>query len=322
MSNPSSDSSRLPDFFLAGQPKSGTTALYAMLRRHPDVFMPGLKEPQFLATDLPWRFPQPSYQTRLPSTLEEYLALFADAEPQQRLGEASGAYLFSRTAAAEIAKLNPQARVIIIFREPASFLRSLHLQLIADLQEDERDLRKAMALEPLRDQGRRIPGTAYRPADLRYSEHLRYTDQLVRFHAALPREQVRTYIYDDFRADNLGTVQQIFEFIAVDPAFVPPVLENNKAVAVRSQVLSHNLHRFSVGHGPFSRATKGLVKAIVPERQRRRVLHGVETFAYPPPPPPDEELMHELRLRLRPEVERFSEYIGRDLVALWAYDRL
>ena len=43
---------RRPDFFVVGQPKSGTTALYEVLRAHPQIYMPPIKEPTFLASDV------------------------------------------------------------------------------------------------------------------------------------------------------------------------------------------------------------------------------------------------------------------------------
>jgi len=49
---------RRPDFFVVGQPKSGTTALYEMLRQHPQIYMPDLKEPEFFAADLRRRAPR------------------------------------------------------------------------------------------------------------------------------------------------------------------------------------------------------------------------------------------------------------------------
>jgi hypothetical protein len=119
---------RLPDFFIVGQPKSGTTALHEMLRSHPQVFMPASKEPWFFATELHDRTPPRPEGT--PRTLAEYVALFEDARPDQRVGEASPLYLWSRTAAARIAAAQPQARIIVILREPASLLRSLHLQFV------------------------------------------------------------------------------------------------------------------------------------------------------------------------------------------------
>src|SRR5947207_12752534 len=85
---------RLPDFFIVGHHKSGTTALYEMLRGHPEIFMPALKEPRFFAEDLRAQFePEPS--GRLPHTLDEYLELFAQAREDQLIGEASPAYLRS-----------------------------------------------------------------------------------------------------------------------------------------------------------------------------------------------------------------------------------
>src|SRR5579864_7934349 len=102
---------RLPDFFIVGHAKSGTTALYEMLRDHPQIFMPDMKEPWFFSTDMRPRFPPPR-SGPAPETLEEYLALFRDAGPHQRAGEASSSYLWSRTAAQGIAGVAPQARII------------------------------------------------------------------------------------------------------------------------------------------------------------------------------------------------------------------
>src|SRR5438067_10190697 len=118
---------RVPDFFIVGHHKSGTTALYEMLRSHPQIYMPTLKEPRYFASDLRAQF-EPVKTGRIPATLEDYLALFDDAKPDQVMGEASPSYLRSRAAARAIAEVQPAARIIAILREPASFLRSLHLQ--------------------------------------------------------------------------------------------------------------------------------------------------------------------------------------------------
>src|SRR6266487_1139605 len=85
---------RVPDFFIVGHHKSGTTALYEMLRRHPQIYMPELKEPRYFASDLRAQF-EPVRTGRLPETLEQYLALFADAREGQLTGEASPSYLRS-----------------------------------------------------------------------------------------------------------------------------------------------------------------------------------------------------------------------------------
>src|SRR6202035_3164545 len=108
------------------------------------------------------------------------------ALPERRVGEASPGYLLSRTAAASIADLQPNARIIAILREPASFLRSLHLQFLRTYVETESDLRRALALEPDRRQHRHVPRYTYWPQALLYSEHVRYVEQLRRYHAVFP----------------------------------------------------------------------------------------------------------------------------------------
>ena len=68
---------------------------------------------------------------------------------------------------------------------------------------------------------------------------------------------------------------------------------------------------------------KGTVKAFVPRSTRRRLLHTVRSqVVFSAPPLPDEAFMTELRASLKPEIERFSDYLGRDLVPLWGYDHV
>ncbi len=118
-----------------------------------------------------------------PETLQEYLELFSDARPEQIIGEASTSYLWSRTAAQGIAQVAPDARCIAILREPASFLRSLHLQLVQTHVESEKDLRRAFSLRGGAARGRHVPRRSHRPQLLQYSEHVRYAEQLRRYEA-------------------------------------------------------------------------------------------------------------------------------------------
>ncbi len=304
---------RMPDFFIVGHHKSGTTALYEMLRRHPQIFMPQLKEPKFFASDMPARF-EPSSALALPRTLEEYLALFDPAAPGQRRGEASPSYLTSRTAAAEIAQARPDARIIAILREPAAFVRSLHLQLVQSGVERERDLRTALAHELVVRQGRPIH---------RYTDHVHYVEQLRRYHAVFPRAQVMAIVYDDFRADNEATVRAVLRFLGVDDTAPVHALEANPSVRVRSLRLNNAVSAVAAGRGPLARTAKGAIKSLTPQGVRRRALRATHRAAvYGKPEPPNERLMLELRHRFQPQVAALSEYLGRDLLALWGYDRL
>jgi hypothetical protein len=302
---------RAPDFFIVGHHKSGTTALYEMLRRHPQIYMPGLKEPRYFAADLRALVPSPLTH---PQTLEQYLALFEGALPQQRAGEASPSYLRSQAAASAIAAVQPAARIIAIFREPVSFVGSMHLQLLQEHVETEPDLAEAVAREALQRQGQVVR---------RYADHVRYAEQLRRYHAVFPPEQVLALIYDDFRADNEATVRRVLRFLDVDDGAPIEVLEANPTVRVRSMRLDAAVRKLSVGRGPLSGAAKGVARALLPEDLRRGPLRAMRrSLVYGRPRAADERLVGELKRRYKPEVVALSEYLDRDLVSLWGYDRI
>jgi hypothetical protein len=312
---------RMPDFFIVGHPKCGTTALYAMLKRHPQIYLPELKEPWFFAEDLRARLQEPAI--RLPDTLEEYLSLFAAAESDQRVGEASPSYLLSRTAARAIAVAQPAARSIAILREPVSFLRSLHLQLLQSHTETEKDLRKALSLEHDRREGRRVPPRCRRPPMLIYSDHVRYVEQLRRYHDAFPAEQLLVLVYDDFRADNEATVRRVLRFLDVDDTAPMGAGEINPTVRVRARRLYELIHAISMSRGPMSRAVKATARRLTAGALTRESAVAIrDRLLYASPRPPDESLTLELRGRFKAEVEMLSEYLGRDLVTLWGYDHV
>jgi hypothetical protein len=319
--SPDPRGARVPDFFIVGQPKSGTTALSDMLRGQPGVYMPASKEPWFFATELLERTPPRPEGT--PRTLKDYLAWFAQAAPEQRMGEASPLYLWSRTAAGRIASVCPRAKIVAILREPAALLRSLHLQFLETYVETESDFAKAVALEGARREGRHIPRHTYWPQTLMYSEHVRYVEQLRRYEGVFSPEQMLVLIYDDYRADNEGTVRRVLRFLEVQDTAPIEVLEANPSVGVRSQRLHELVHAVSVGRGPLSLALKAAIKALTPTSMRRGALHATQrNVVYRQPPPPDETFMLELRRRFKGEVVALGEHLGRDLVTLWGYDRV
>jgi hypothetical protein len=313
---------RVPDFFVVGHPKCGTTAMYEMLRAHPGIFMPELKEPRYFDTDMRQRF-VPRRQGPLPTTIEAYTSLFEAAPSRQLVGEASPSYLVSHTAAGLIAEAQPHARIIAILREPASFLRSLHLQLVQSHMETVKDLRRAIELEPARLEGRRIPRRSHRPQALHYSDNVRYVDQLRRYHEVFPPEQVLVLIYDDYRADNEGTMRRILRFLEVDDTVPIAARDVNPSVLVRSQQLEEAMNATAVGQGPISNFAKAAIKTVVPRRVRRGAFRRLRRGAVlSEPKPVDESYMLELRRRFKPEVAALGEYLDRDLLGLWGYDEL
>jgi hypothetical protein len=313
---------RTPDFFIIGHQKCGTTALYYMLRDHPQIYLPRYKEPRFFAPEL--RPPRRLETPDCPQTLERYLALFADARPGQRIGETSPQYIRSPTAASRIAELSPGARIIAILREPVAFLRSYHMQMVASHVETEKDFRKAISLEGSRRQGAAGEGS-FLPPQWLYSDHVRYAGQLARFRSAFSSEQILVLIYDDFRRDNEHAVHQIQRFLGVDDSVPIAPVETEPLEAVRSMRL-HQLGRTVRGGnrapGPAGALARAVVDAL-PEGIRHGTLaRAFNRLAYTSPEPPDADFTLELRRRFKAEVEAISDDLGRDLVSLWGYDKL
>jgi Sulfotransferase family len=313
---------RVPDFFIVGHHKCGTTALYAMLGRHPEIYLPLLKEPRFFATDL--SYPNPPERKLVPESLEEYLALFDGAAPGQLTGDGSPMYLWSREAAGNIAAVRPEARMIAILREPASFLHSLHNHWLLHHIEPEKDLRTAISLEQARREGRDPSGGSFWPQALLYSDHVRYVEQLRRYEDAFPKEQLLVLVYDDFRRDNEATVRRVLGFLGVDDTLPIELLERmTTTTRVRAQRLDGLLRAMYVGDKRWSRLARTGLRAVSSEGTRRRASRFVRRrVVYGKPQAPDEALVLELRHRFKGEVEALSEHLDRDLVALWGYDKL
>ena len=156
-----------------------------------------------------------------------------------------------------------------------------------------------------------------------YSEHVRYVEQLRRFHAVFPAEQVLVLIYDDFRSDNEATVSRVLRFLGVDDARPLEIVEANPTVRLRSPRVEQLVRALYRGEGVSARAAKATLKALTPKRLRRDALAATQRhLVYGAPRPLDDALAAELRCRFRGEVVALSEYLNRDLVGLWGYDDL
>jgi hypothetical protein len=278
--------------------------------------MPGFKELHYFADELTSEAPV----VGVPASHDDYISLFTPATPDQLVGEASTTYIWSRTAAENIARVRSDARIIMILREPASFLRALHLEYVKIHVETERDLRRALALEEERRNGRQLPDVGFWTPVLLYSEHMRYMDQLRRYLDAFSTDQLLILIYDDFRKDNKAVLRAILRFLGVSDTVFLPTIEANQTVRLRNNWAEQMLQAVSEGHGRGSSMMKVAVEAVTTQRLRRVAQKAVrEHIVYAKPQAPDHDLMLELRHRYKPEVVALSEYLKRDLVTLWGY---
>jgi len=197
-----------PNFFIVGVAKCGTTALFDYLAQHPNTWCPAEKEPNFLAFDYP--------ALQGPRTEENYLKLFADAgDEHTAVGEASILYFFSKVAIEEIREHYPDAKLIIMIRNPAEMVYSFHSQLMSTANEDVADFEQAWRLQDERREGRHIPSRCLVPEFLQYRDIGRLSRGIRRVLDVFPREQVRLIVFDDMKADPQGVFDDVTDYLGL-----------------------------------------------------------------------------------------------------------
>src|SRR5689334_7725620 len=160
---------------------------------HPGIYMPELKEPHFFSRDFP-KFGKVH-------DVESYLDVFEEAPDEVRTGEASVWYLYSNCAIPRILEANPEARIIVMLRNPVTMARSLHRQLILSLREDIDDFQSAWRAQRDRRAGKRLPLYCPEPSHLQYADVCRFSRQLERAIKMVPPAQLKILIYEEFFSD-------------------------------------------------------------------------------------------------------------------------
>lgn len=292
---------RTPDFFIVGAIKSGTTALYEYLRRHPEIYMPEVKEPYFFGSDM-----DADYFVR---DWDEYLALFGEAGDACRIGEASTGYLYSRVAAREIRERLGPVRIIIMLRNPVDVMYAHHSQLLEHGSEVISDFAEALEAEADRKRGERVPEKAEPPEGLYYREAVRFHEQVRRYFDVFGRELVHVIVFDDLVRDTPTVYRRVLRFLEVDDAFRPEF----RVVNPNRRLWFPGLRRWLKDPPDLVRR---LGRVLLPSRRLRiRLVELLVRLNAPtrPRPPMDPALRRRLLGELAPEIDRLGALVDRDL---------
>lgn len=291
-----------PVFFIVGAPKCGTTALYYYLKQHPQLYLPQ-KELYFFGSDFTFRHPRPTHSY--------YLSLFKEAKPGQLCGEASVWYLYSQNAAREIYDFNPNARIIIMLRNPVQMLYALHSQQVYEGNENLPVFEDALLAEPLRRRGKMLPPLIGCPYEgLFYSDVARFTPQVSRFLNVFGPDRVKIILYDDFAANAAAVYRQTLAFLGVDAGFTVETKRINPNKTIKYPLLRNLLKRRSA-------AWVNLVKTLLPSKKVRKwvqnKLWAVNT-QYEERKPLNPQTQAFLEQAFTPDIAALSRLLNRNLL--------
>lgn len=223
---------RLPTFFILGNPKCGTTALYHYLRGHRSVFMCNPKEPHCFDLDLSGpHVPLPTYESLFSSVTVTHRAV----------GEATATYLHSQCAVPSILKCIPHAKFIVILRHPLQFIQSFHAQQIVNGNENIPGFEEAWRAEADRRRGLQIPAFCSSIEELFYSEWVRFGSQLERLFALARPEMVKVIMFDEFVSDTRKAYTEILQFLEIPDDGRTEFPRMNESRVPRSRVIQRAL---------------------------------------------------------------------------------
>jgi hypothetical protein len=284
--------------------KCGTTALYYYLRQHPQIYLhPTRKEAQFFCYEgqAP-RFAGPGDErvnAYAITTLDAYREMFAGAAGQPMVGEVGTVYIYVPGTAERIRRHVPEARLIAILRNPVERAYSNFVHLVREELEPCRELAEAVRREPERIRANWSPHWHYVQAGF-------YQEQVRRYLEVFDRRQIRFYLYDDYLADPVALVQDVFRFLGVDDRVVPDVsLRHNVGGIPRSPAL----HKLLDTPHPVKR----LLRPFLSSERRLALRERVRGLNLRRPPPLRPEMRQHLIALYRDDVRALGDLLGRDL---------
>lgn len=210
----------MPNFFIVGAAKAGTTSLYEYLSHHPEVYFSNIKEPHFFDTDtidhdMEYETDYIDFESALKKKLhslrvkdtQHYHQLFNNVTTQKAIGEATVSYLYSKISADSIHETVPEAKIIIILRNPVERAFSHYLM----------DVRSQWTNKPFLNAAIDSLNDAEEDWACQYIRLGLYHEQVKRYFDIFPKSQIKVLLFDNLKTDTNSVIQDIFEFLEIQP---------------------------------------------------------------------------------------------------------
>ena len=302
----------MPNFFIVGAQKAGTTSLYHYLNQHPQVYMSPIKEPFFFDHEIDSRgeivqreFGGHHQPPRF-SNLKEYRALFRGVKDEAAIGEATPLYIYAPGAAERIRTHVPEARSIALLRNPADRAYSAFLYALRIGAEPLTDFAQALREEP-----RRIDNGWH------YVFHYRtrglYYEQLKRYYELFNKERIGVWLYEDLKDEPAKVSQSAFRFLGIEETFTPDTSSRHNPAGVPASEYARAAMKATD-------TTVGVLRKVVAPTSRilpmvLKVRRAVQSQVLTEPPPIDPGIRAELIRWYKEDILKLQDLIRRDLSA-------
>jgi hypothetical protein len=220
---------RLPNFFIIGAPKCGTTSLSKWLAGHPEVYFSPIKEPHFFNTDENWFWR---------GTEKKYLKLFEKVKTYHKaIGEGSVWYLNSKVAVSNIEKFtNKNAKYIVCLRNPIEMVVSLHNQLIVTGIENILDFNKAWKMSEHRNEDQGFTSFYRQTSHLHYKNSCLLGQQVQRLFENVPRDRIHFVFIEDMKSNPEKIYNQVIHFLNLTAHKKNDFVKENSSKKLRSGI--------------------------------------------------------------------------------------
>jgi len=233
---------RKPNLFIVGAAKSGTTSLYRYLSANPQIYVSPVKEPKFFslkANKFPHNGPgDDAVDCTIIKSMDEYLELFRDAVNQEYLCEASADYLyFHDVVAPSLKNFNPDAKIIILLRNPIDRAFSAYKHMVRDGRETL-TFENAIKMENTRK--------ALNYEFIWYYIDVGFYYEQVKTYISYFKDNVKIILYDELCNDTLGVLNNIGKFLNIDMDIKPDSLHIYNASRIpKSKKIEDFLYSYS-----------------------------------------------------------------------------
>ncbi len=290
---------RMPNLFIIGAAKAGTTALYHYLAQPPQAFLSRIKEPMF--------FSREEYYARGLDWYEGFY--FNGAENYPVRAEATPHYLYwSEKVAPRIKEVygDRPVKFIVTFRDPVSRAYSWYWNMVREGREDL-NFEEALLVEEDRLEQNRSELYQLGSMVYGYAAGGRYASLLQPYLELFSPESFLFVFQDDLKSRVVETCEEIFGFLGIESSTQVNTSKSNPASMPRSRLLHKTLRQRSL--------FKEFIKPFIPTKVRRPMKAKMMQVNLKETPyvPLDPQLAHELRLSYRSEMEKLEKITGREL---------